>query len=85
MLSRNAVAIVLTLFCLISVISGTAQAAQDHIGGKPILTGTWKGIEGDYVAGEIQVKTASGADLDEVDSLLEAHDCFVIHDFVYSR
>jgi hypothetical protein len=58
---------------------------SETISGKPILVGTWRGVTGEYVAGEILLKVKSLDDTVSVKDLVAQKGSFIIRNFDGTR
>ncbi len=63
-----------SFFLMISVHARTLRE-------KPIKTGIWRGTAIEYLGGNVVLQLKSGADSLAIDSLLQAHNCYIINYF----
>ncbi len=66
------------VFFLLTIFS---SIFADSFRGKPILSGTWRNQEIEYVAGETLVKLKPGVSPSQIEQLLDENEGFLIGDF----
>ena len=69
------------IFFGLVVILPVSELEAQTINGKPILTGTWKGEELEYVESEILIKLAEGVTAGDVSTLLQQQRAIIKNDF----
>lgn len=73
------------LYFFIGLVCAWSVVNSSILLSKTIVSGTWGGKSGEYVAGEILVKVKKGADLNQIDQLLSANGAFILRNFDSSR